>query len=244
MIRLDGLSKVFKGRKVVDGVSLAAEDGTITGLLGPNGAGKTTTLRMLNGLLQPTEGKAWVDGICVQDDPDRARRRLGLLPDAKGLYVRLTARENITYFGELHGMPLPLIEERIRFLTPALGLSAFLDRRTEGFSQGERVRTALARALVHDPQNLVLDEPGNGLDVGAQRALRAFLRAEREQGRCIVLSSHVLGEMEMVCDRVVVVGHGRVVASGTPDEVKAQTGTDSLEEAFVALVGAGQGWVV
>ena len=225
----------------MDGVSFVARDGEITGLLGPNGAGKTTTLRMLYTLMQPESGRVLVDGIDPRERPGEVRRRLGVLPDARGVYKRLTARENIAYFGELHGIPAGTMAERIERLGAALGMHDFIDRRTEGFSQGQRTKTAIARALVHDPRNVVLDEPTNGLDVMTTRSLRQFLRELRAEGRCVLFSSHIMQEVAALCDRIVVIAQGRVVADGTPDELRAQTGRASLEDAFVQAIGSDEG---
>jgi sodium transport system ATP-binding protein len=245
VIEVQALRKTFsvRGREIraVDGVSFVARDGEITGLLGPNGAGKTTTLRMLYTLMQPESGRVLVDGIDPRERPGEVRRRLGVLPDARGVYKRLTARENIAYFGELHGIPAGTMAERIERLGAALGMHDFIDRRTEGFSQGQRTKTAIARALVHDPRNVVLDEPTNGLDVMTTRSLRQFLRDLRAEGRCVLFSSHIMQEVAALCDRIVVVAQGRVVADGTPDELRAQTGCASLEDAFVQVIGSDEG---
>jgi len=219
-------------------VSLTAPDGHITGLLGPNGAGKTTTLRMLAGLITPSAGRMTVDGIDVGQQPQAAVARMGVLSDARGLYPRLTARENIVYFGHLQGMSRDAAHARAEVLARMLDMQPLLERRTEGFSQGERMKTALARALVHDPANIVLDEPTNGLDVLATRALRETLRLLRtpEGGaKCIIFSTHIMQEVERLCDSVVVVTQGRSVASGTVAELLARTGQHDFEEAFVQL---------
>jgi sodium transport system ATP-binding protein len=222
--------------QAVDGVDFTAADGCITGLLGANGAGKTTTLRMVAALIEPDAGHVRVDGIEVAAQPRAALARLGLLSDARGLYPRLTARENIVYFGRLHGMDGAAASARAEALAHVLDMTPLLDRRTEGFSQGERMKTALARALVHDPPNIVLDEPTNGLDVLATRALREALRRLRDDaGKCIVFSTHIMQEVERLCDQVVVVAAGRTVASGTVAELAAQTGSDDFEETFVKL---------
>ncbi len=248
MIIADHLRKTFpgKGRKdapvvAVDDVGFEAHDGQITGLLGPNGAGKTTTLRMLYTLMKPESGRVLVDGIDVADDPTAARRALGVLPDARGVYKRLTARENIEYFGELNGLDKATIAARIAVLSRALQMDDFLDRRTEGFSQGQRTKTAIARALVHDPRNVILDEPTNGLDVMTTRGLREFLRHLRGEGRCVIFSSHIMQEVAALCDRIVVIAQGRVVAQGTADELRARAGQDNLEDAFVHLIGSEEG---
>ena len=241
MIELKDLHKAFGAVKAVDGVSFVARDGEITGLLGPNGAGKTTTLRMLYTLMKPARGQVLVDGIDAAVDPLAVRRRLGVLPDARGVYKRLTARENIAYFGRLHGMSDADIRERTRALSQALEMDDILDRQTEGFSQGQRTKTAIARAVVHDPRNVILDEPTNGLDVMTTRAMRGFLRQLREEGRCVIFSSHIMQEVAALCDRIVVIAHGRVVANATPDELRAQAGSDNLEEAFVKVIGSAEG---
>ena len=243
MIIAEHLRKTFPGKGkdktrvvAVDDVGFQARDGEITGLLGPNGAGKTTTLRMLYTLMQPESGRVLVDGRDVAADPEAARRALGVLPDARGVYKRLTARENIRYFGELHGMSPAAIAERTRMLAEALQMEDFLDRQTEGFSQGQRTKTAIARALVHDPRNVILDEPTNGLDVMTTRGLREFLKHLRGEGRCVIFSSHIMQEVAALCDRIVIVAGGRVRAEGTVDELRAQTGEADLEDAFVKLI--------
>ncbi len=255
MIEAHGLLKLFAapapglrwawrgGRRqptitAVQDVSFSAADGCITALLGPNGAGKTTSLRMMAGLIRPDAGHIAIDGVDVQRQPNAARARLGLLTDAQGLYPRLTARENIVYHGMLRGMPRAAAEARVEVLGDLLDLRPLLARRTEGFSQGERMKTALARALVHDPPNIVLDEPTNGLDVMATRALREalrFLRTPAGGGKCIVVSTHIMQEVERLCDSVVLVTGGRTVAQGSVAELLAQTGQTDFEEAFVQL---------
>ncbi len=222
----------------VEHVSFSAADGCITGLLGPNGAGKTTSLRMLAGLIAPDAGRMAVDGIDVVSRPREALARMGVLSDARGLYPRLTARENIVYYGALQGLTRCHAEARTEHLADMLELKPLLDRRTEGFSQGERMKIALARALVHDPAHIVLDEPTNGLDVPATRGLREslrFLRTAEGGGKCIVFSTHIMQEVERLCDHVVVVSRGRSVATGTVAELLAQTGQTDFEEAFVQL---------
>jgi sodium transport system ATP-binding protein len=248
MITAEHLRKTFPGKGrdkarviAVDDVGFTARDGEITGLLGPNGAGKTTTLRMLYTLMRPESGRVLVDGADVAGNEEAARRALGVLPDARGVYKRLTARENIRYFGELHGLDPRLIEERTRRLASALQMDDFLDRQTEGFSQGQRTKTAIARALVHDPKNVILDEPTNGLDVMTTRGLREFLRQLRSEGRCVIFSSHIMQEVAALCDRIVVIAHGKVVAQGSADELRAQTGEANLEDAFVRLIGSDEG---
>jgi sodium transport system ATP-binding protein len=238
VIEARDLWKSFGPVQAVRGVSFRAADGQITGLLGPNGAGKTTSLRMLYTLMQPDRGAVSIDGIDVAQDPDEARRRLGVLPDARGLYRRLTARENVEYFGRLHGLDAGRCASRCAELLRRLGIEHLAERRAEGFSQGERVRTAIARALVHDPRNVVLDEPANGLDVMGARGLREVLRGLRDEGRCVLLSTHLMHEVAALCDRVVIIAAGRVVADGTPDELRAAAGQSNLEEAFLRIIGA------
>jgi sodium transport system ATP-binding protein len=241
MIEVRELHKAFGDVVAVDDVSFLARDGEITGLLGPNGAGKTTCLRMLYTLMIPDRGQVLVDGLDAAVDPLGVRRRLGVLPDARGLYTRLTARENIAYFGRLHGMPETELGARAEALIHALGMDAIADRRAAGFSQGERVKTAIARALVHDPHNVILDEPSNGLDVMATRSLREFMRALRAEGRCVLFSSHVMQEVAALCDRVVIMARGRIVADASPQALREETGAASLEDAFVKLIGSGEG---
>jgi sodium transport system ATP-binding protein len=245
VIRIEQLAKSFpapgaRGGAVqaVRDVGFEATDGRITGLLGPNGAGKTTTLRMLAGLITPDAGRLTVDDIDVARRPREALARLGLLGDARGLYPRLSARENIVYYAALHGMAPDAAHARAEALAQMLDLGALLERRTEGFSQGERMKTALARALVHDPSHIVLDEPTNGLDVLATRALRETLRwlaTPAGGAKCILFSTHVMQEVERLCDHVVVVAQGRTVAQGTVAELLAHTGATDFEQAFVAL---------
>ncbi|HET8723072.1 MAG TPA: ATP-binding cassette domain-containing protein [Anaeromyxobacteraceae bacterium] len=241
MIRLDGVAKSFGAVQALSGVSFDVPDGRITGLLGPNGASKTTALRIVYGVLRPDAGQATVDGIDLAADRLGAQRRLGVFPHAQGLYARLTAREHVLYFGRMHGLDGAALERRADELIAALGMEDIADRRTEGFSQGQRVKVALARALVHDPRNVVLDEPTNGLDVAATRQVRTLLRQLREQGRCILFSSHVMQEVSALCDRVVVIARGQVVAEGTPDDLRRQTGKESLEDALVASIGSEEG---
>ncbi|AER54844.1 sodium ABC transporter ATP-binding protein [Pseudoxanthomonas spadix BD-a59] len=247
MIALRNLHKTFKTKKsevkAVNGVDFTAADGQITGLLGPNGAGKTTTLRMLYTLMQPDVGQVLVDGVDVASNPQAARRALGVLPDARGVYKRLTARENIAYFGQLHGLDSDTINARTERLVQALNMADFIDRRAEGFSQGQRTKTAIARALVHDPRNVVLDEPTNGLDVMTTRGLREFLKDLRGEGRCVVFSSHIMQEVAALCDRIVIIAKGTVVAAGTADELRAHYGEQNLEDAFVKAIGSEEGLV-
>jgi sodium transport system ATP-binding protein len=247
MIEVQDLHKAFKVKKglvrAVDGVSFAAQDGLITGLLGPNGAGKTTTLRMMYTLMQPDRGSVRVDGRDAFTDAAAVRRSLGVLPDARGVYKRLTARENIVYFGRLHGLDDRTIAARAERLVTALGMEDFIDRQAEGYSQGQRTKTAIARALVHEPKNVILDEPTNGLDVMTTRGLREFLRALKSQGRCVILSSHIMQEVGLLCDHIVIIARGKVVAQGSADELRQQSGEENLEDAFVRLIGSEEGLV-
>ena len=245
MIKVEDLHKTFKAKtgpvRAVDGVSFEARDGQITGLLGPNGAGKTTTLRMLYTLMRPERGRVTVDGADVLKDAARVRRALGVLPDARGVYKRLTARENIAYFGRLHGLEAGVIAQRTERLVQALGMEDFIDRQAEGFSQGQRTKTAIARALVHDPKNVILDEPTNGLDVMTTRSLREFLKTLKSQGRCVILSSHIMQEVGLLCDHIVIIAKGKVTAQGSADELRRISGEDNLEDAFVKLIGTEEG---
>ena len=191
--------------------------------------------------MRPDQGRIEVDGVDPAADPVAVRRALGVLPDARGVYKRLTARENIAYFGRLHGIPAARVEERIAALSSALDMGEILERQTEGFSQGQRTKTAIARALVHDPRNVILDEPTNGLDVMTTRAMRGFLRQLREEGRCVIFSSHIMQEVAALCDRIVIIAKGTVVAAGTADELREQAGEDNLEDAFVKVIGSEEG---
>jgi sodium transport system ATP-binding protein len=238
MIEAEGLSKRFGEVAAVSQVSFTARDGQITGLLGPNGAGKSTCLRMLYGVIAPDAGNARIDGLDIRGETSKARAHLGVLPHAAGLYQQLTARENIAYFGALQGLTRADLGQRTARLAGALGMEGFIDRRVKGFSQGQRIKTALARALVHDPGNLILDEPTNGLDVMAIRGLRDLLEALKAEGRCILFSSHVMQEVAALCDRVVIVGQGRVLADDTPQAIRDRWGTATLEEAFLRVLGA------
>jgi sodium transport system ATP-binding protein len=235
------LSKRFGAIEAVREVSFRAADGSITGLLGPNGAGKSTTLRLLYGVLTPDAGSARIDGLDIRGEISAARSHLGVLPHAAGLYGNLTARENIAYFGSLHGIGRRRLGERIAMLARALDMQGFIDRRAKGFSQGQRIKVALARALVHDPANVILDEPTNGLDVMAIRNLREILGGLKSEGRCIVFSSHVMQEVSALCDQVVIIGQGRVLAQGSLLEIRTRAAASTLEEAFLTILGDGAG---
>lgn len=235
MIQVQNLRKSFGRRTVVQDLTFAAPDGAITGLLGSNGAGKTTTLRMITGVLQPEAGSVCIDDAGGDASPLDRQRRVGALLDHTGMYSRLTVRENLAYFGRLHGMAPAALGASVERVVRTLGLEPIADRRTAGFSQGERMKTALGRALLHAPQNLLLDEPTNGLDVPTVRSLREILRRLRDGGVCVVFSSHVLDEVRALCDRLVVISAGSLVAEGSPAEICARAGAASLEDAFVKL---------
>ncbi|MGZ5062697.1 MAG: ABC transporter ATP-binding protein [Usitatibacter sp.] len=237
MIEASELAKSFGGVHAVREVTFTAPDGAITGLLGPNGAGKTTTLRMIAALVAPSRGAARVDGIDCAADPRAARARLGVLSDARGIYARLTARENIAYYGALRRMTPAAVEASIARLADLLDLGAILDRRTDGFSQGERMKVAIARAIVHDPPNVMLDEPTNGLDVMTTRKLREVVKRLRDAGKCVLFSSHVMQEVSALCDEIVIVARGSVVAHGTAASLLELSGCTNLEDAFVHLSG-------
>ena len=241
MIRAEGLQRSFGDVHAIRDVSFEARNGEITGLLGPNGAGKSTTLRILSTLIRPDDGSAHLDAHDVVQDALAARRTLGTLPHGAGIYPRLSARENIRYYGALQGMDAPSIEARIDALADMLEMREFIDRRAKGFSQGQKTKVALARAMVHSPQHLLLDEPTNGLDVMATRSLRELISRLRDDGTCVLFSSHVMQEVAALCDRIVVIAHGRVVANGTADELRAHTRCEDLEDAFVALIGSAEG---
>ncbi len=241
MIEVRSLERRFGDVVAVDGVSFTAADGCITGLLGPNGAGKTTTLRTLYGLLRPDAGDVAVDGIDAVADPLGVQRRIGVLPDAHGLYVRLTVREHLRYVGELHGLDAATIAASIDSLVARLDMGEIIDRRVEGFSTGERMKVAVGRALVHDPPNLLLDEPTRGLDVMSTRAMRDLIRQLRADGKCVLFSSHMMREVSALCDEIVIVARGRAVARGTPEELCRRAGEEDLEDAFVRIIGSDEG---
>ena len=237
MIEVRDLHKSFGPIHAVAGLGFDAVDGRITGLIGPNGAGKTTTFRMIDGMLTPESGRILVDGHDIVTDRLAAQRRLGILPDVRGLYPRLTGREHIRYYGSLRGMAGPGLEARIDELIARLGMAEFADRRTKGFSRGQQLKVALGRALLHQPRNLILDEPTNGLDVISSRAVRDLLREMRDAGHCILLSSHIMAEVSVLCDQIIIIDNGRTVIEGTPDELRAHTGAEEMEDVFVSAVG-------
>lgn len=241
MIKVTDLHKSFGDIKAVNGISFEAKDGEITGLLGPNGAGKTTTLRMLYTLLPPDSGEIRIDGLDPKNDAIAIKRTLGVVPDGRGLYTRMTARENICYFGELHGMARKDIRTRIDELVETLDMADFIERRTEGFSQGQRVKVAIARAMIHKPQTVLMDEPSNGLDVMSTRALRRYILDLKQQGHSIILSTHIMQEVAALCDKIVIIAKGRIAADGTAEELLERSSCDTLEDAFVALIGSDEG---
>ncbi len=240
MIEVDGISKRFGTVQALEAVSFEARDGKITGLLGPNGAGKSTCLRILSTVLGADAGRARIGGLELGTEPLAARRNLGVLPHSSGLYQQLTGRENIEYYGRLHGMTEPALAARVDALVERLDLGAIANRKAKGFSQGERTKIALARALVHDPQHLLLDEPTSGLDVMATRHLRDWLRELRAQGRCVLLSSHVMQEVEALVDELVIIAAGRVTLQGSPAELAQRFPGHSLEDIFVAAVSGAE----
>ncbi len=241
MIEVRDLQKSFGDVHAVRGVSFEARDGEITGLLGPNGAGKTTTLRMLYSLLPPDAGEIRIDGMDPTKDAMAIKRTLGVVPDSRGLYKRLSARENIAYYGELHGLSKPVINERIERLAQRLNMEDFIDRQTDGFSQGQRVKVAIARAMIHEPQTVLLDEPSNGLDVMTTRALRRYIQDLKAAGHSVVLSTHIMQEVAALCDRIVIIAKGEIAADGTPADLLTLSGCDNVEDAFVKLIGSDEG---
>jgi len=237
VIEVEDLTKRFGKVEALRGVSFRAADGQITGFLGPNGAGKSTTLRILCTVLAADGGMARVGGLDVRANPVSVRGRIGVMPHNSNLYPNLTARENIAYFAALQGLAGPGLESAVDRMVVRLGIEPFAHRRAKGFSQGQRIRVALARALVHDPDTLILDEPTNGLDVMATRVLREVIRERRDAGCCVLFSSHVMQEVAVLCDRIAIVAAGIVAVEGTAEDIRATTGRDDLEDAFVDLVG-------
>jgi sodium transport system ATP-binding protein len=241
VITVRQLSKSFGKVEAVRQISFDARDGEITGLLGPNGAGKTTTLRMLYSLLPPDAGEIRIDGLDPTREAMEIKRTLGVVPDGRGLYGRMTARENIAYYGQLHGMSRSAISERIAALSATLDMDDFIERRTDGFSQGQRVKVAIARAMIHEPQTVLLDEPSNGLDVMSTRALREYILGLKAQGHSVVLSTHIMQEVAALCDRVIIIARGRIAADGTQEELLERSGSQTIEDAFVELIGSEEG---
>ena len=243
MIEVTNLKKYFGAVKAVDGVSFTAEDGKITGLLGPNGAGKSTTLRMLYTVFKADSGEAKIDQLDIQRDAIKVRSKIGVLSHGSGIYERLTARENVRYFGALHGMSGKQLNSRIDELVELLEMQDFIDRRAKGFSQGQKTKVALARSLVHSPKNVLLDEPTNGLDVMATRGLREVILRLKQAGHCVLFSSHIMQEVAALCDEIVIIAHGKVAAKGSPDALRQSTGQSNLEEAFVKVIGSQEGLI-
>ncbi len=241
MIQVTDLSKAFNQVQAVQNISFSAPDGMITGLLGPNGAGKSTSMRLIAGLLEPDTGSATIDGFDTHGQRIQAQQRIGVLPDKRGLYQRLTARENIRYYGRLHGLGGSELEKRIDGLLQLLDMGDIADRQTEGFSTGEQVKVAIARALVHEPQNVVLDEPTSGLDVMSTRVMRQAIRRLRDEGKCILFSSHVMQEVALLCENIVIIANGRIREEGSPEALRKITEQDNLEDAFVTLIGTKEG---
>ena len=236
MIVVDNIYKSFGKVRALRGVSFAAPDGKITGLLGPNGAGKSTTLRVLYTVLKPDEGRATIDGADVVTDSLTARQRIGALPHGAGLYPHLTARENVAYYAKLCGLEAAVVDDKVDEIIKLLEIDDFADRRSKGFSQGQRTKVSLARALVHDPQNVILDEPTNGLDVMATRSLRELIFKLKDAGRCILFSSHVMQEVAVLCDDICIIANGQVAIDDSIQGIREQTGCDDLEDAFVAAI--------
>jgi len=241
MIEVHDVRKGFGAVQALGGVSFTAQDGQITALLGPNGAGKTTLLRTLVGLLKRDHGTISIGGVDPEKDPMSVRRNIGFLTDQFGLYERLTTREYLNYFGELNGMDGGALRTRIREVSDLLGMDDILERQTKGFSQGQRIKVALARTLLHRPRHLLLDEPSRGLDVMSTRALRTALNALRADGCCVIMATHVMQEVIHLCEDVIVIAKGHTVAQGSPEELCRRTGIADLEDAFVSLVGTEEG---
>ena len=241
MIEVNQIAKTFKKVHAVRSVSFSAGDQKITALLGPNGAGKSTTLRILASVIRADSGTATVGGVNVAEDPLEVRKNIGVLPHNSGLYGRLTGIENIRYYGQLQGMRGAILDERVEQLITQLSMQDFGDRRTAGFSQGQKIKVALARALIHNPKHVILDEPTNGLDVMATRALRDIIRALKSEGKCVLFSSHIMQEVDALCDDVIVISHGEVKFNGTIQALREKAGTEDLEEAFIQLADIKEG---
>ena len=241
MIKVSNLYKSFGEVEAVKGISFEVRDGEITGLLGPNGAGKTTTLRMLYSLLPPDKGEIRIDGLDPTKDAMAIKRTLGVVPDSRGLYTRMSARENIAYYGQLHGMTARDIKSRVEELVETLDMADFIERRTEGFSQGQRVKVAIARAMVHKPQTVLLDEPSNGLDVMSTRALRRYILGLKNAGHSVILSTHIMQEVAALCDRIIIIANGQIAADGSAQHLLEKSGCESIEDAFVRLIGSEEG---
>ena len=238
MIEVDQLKKTFGEVNALDGASFSAKDGKITALLGPNGAGKSTCLRVLSTIIQPSAGKATVSGFDVRDEPFKVREQIGVLPHNSGIYNRLNAVENIEYYGELHGIKADTLKERVESLLNQLQMKDFCLRPSEGYSQGQKIKVSLARALIHDPINVMLDEPSSGLDIMATRALREIIMDLKERGKCVLFSSHIMQEVENLCEEIVIISKGTVKFSGSIDELRIEADSQDLEEAFLKITGS------
>jgi sodium transport system ATP-binding protein len=238
MIEVKALEKSFQSVTALYGIDFTANDGEVTGLIGPNGAGKTTALRIIYTVMKATAGSVLVDGFDVVKDRLKVQQRIGVLPDGRGLYPRLTAREHIRYYGRLHDMDESVLENRIDHICNILGMGDFIDRRAKGFSKGQTRKVTFARSLVHEPHNLLLDEPTNGLDIASSRAVHTMVREIKEQGRCVLFCSHIMSEVAAICDRVIIISHGRIAANGTINELMEQTNKDDLEDVFLTLTGS------
>ncbi|MBT4890429.1 MAG: ATP-binding cassette domain-containing protein [Rhodospirillales bacterium] len=238
MIEVEALRKSFQSVIALDGIDFVARDGEVTGLIGPNGAGKTTALRIIYTVMQANSGSVRVDGFDTVQDRLNVQQRIGVLPDGRGLYPRLTAREHIRYYGRLHGMVGKALEDRINHLCQVLGMDDFIDRRAKGFSKGQTRKVTLARALVHEPHNLLLDEPTNGLDIASSRAVHTLVRDIREQGRCVLFCSHIMSEVASICDRIIIISNGAIAANGTVQDLMRMSGQDNLEDVFLSLTGS------
>jgi len=242
MIEVEDVEKSFRTVRALRGIRFSARDGEVTGLIGPNGAGKTTALRIIYTVLKPDGGRVRVDGMDTVEHRRDVQKRIGVLPDSRGLYPRLTAREHIRYYGRLHGLNGKGLEARIDELIHLLGMGEFADRRAKGFSKGQTRKVTLARAMVHRPHNLLLDEPTNGLDIGSSRAVHKMIAELKAEGRCVLFCSHIMQEVIDICDRIIVIADGEAVADGTVDDLLTQTGRDNIEESFLDLTGTREGW--
>lgn len=240
MLEVKNLSKKFKAFTAVDDISFEVNPGEIVGLLGENGAGKTTTMRVIATMMTPSKGDVKVNGFSITKEPDKIRKSIGVLFGGDvGLYDRLTARENIAYFAELNGLSKEKTEERIKYVAKACQITDFMDKKAKGFSRGMRQKVSIARSIVHDPKVMLFDEPTTGLDISAARSIHDFIRQCKKEGKAILLSSHSMYEIEKLCDRVIMMHKGKVIESGTLDEIREKYNNPDLEEVFVSLIGGG-----
>ena len=238
MIKVTSLKKNFGNVTALDGASFNAEDGKITALLGPNGAGKSTCLRILSTIIKPSDGEATISGLSVSEDSFAVRQQIGVLPHNSGIYSRLNAVENIDYYGQLHGIEAHELDERIENLLDQLQMKEFCLRPSEGYSQGQKIKVSLARALIHDPLNILLDEPSSGLDIMATRALRDIIIGLKDRGKCVLFSSHIMQEVETLCENIVIIDKGIVKFDGTIDQFRNHSGSHDLEEAFLKITNS------